>query len=375
MRLLKGQSIIEYVMIIILVMTGIIVAGPYLLRSVNAHFKLWDDTVQDSFDDRIVEARPDQIRIDIPPDCKSCPSSWTGSCGTAQKNGPGQCDETEAVWQTHCPIGCDPTPIYSCHADETRCGCTNPMMGNCWRTALDSERLAATVPSSVQSQGFRNSCALGDRVFSFSCGENRGMQVCKTDNTTTDGNRACQPMCNVQLVGENAQLCPGAGTNLSDDINATLVENRDACNSQNPGTICEAYCKEGFELSEDKTLCGPPLPACPAPVNNVDPMSIPGLKENVGYLVNGSPAYIKFHGDNQTLAKICDFAGFKKASSFSTGFWASPSDEHLVFASGGGWAHAYGNDQFCPNPIVRADQTCNCWINQISCAEPKIPCK
>jgi len=45
----RGQSIIEYTLIAVLVILGIVYMGPYALRSVNAYFKLWDDSVQDSF--------------------------------------------------------------------------------------------------------------------------------------------------------------------------------------------------------------------------------------------------------------------------------------------------------------------------------------
>jgi Flp pilus assembly pilin Flp len=51
-----GQSIIEYVLIAVLVILGIVIMGPYVLRSVNAHFKLWDDGVQDSFTENITQA-------------------------------------------------------------------------------------------------------------------------------------------------------------------------------------------------------------------------------------------------------------------------------------------------------------------------------
>ena len=34
---------IEYSLIAVLVILGIVIMGPYVLRSVGAHFKLWDD--------------------------------------------------------------------------------------------------------------------------------------------------------------------------------------------------------------------------------------------------------------------------------------------------------------------------------------------
>ena len=50
-----GQSLIEYSLIVLLVILGIVVMGPYVLRSINAHFKIWDEEIQDSHNERIVD--------------------------------------------------------------------------------------------------------------------------------------------------------------------------------------------------------------------------------------------------------------------------------------------------------------------------------
>ncbi len=47
-----GQSLIEYSLIVLLVILGIVVMGPYVLRSINAHFKIWDEEIQDSHNER-----------------------------------------------------------------------------------------------------------------------------------------------------------------------------------------------------------------------------------------------------------------------------------------------------------------------------------
>ena len=47
---------IEYIFIAILVILGIVIMGPYVLRSVNAHFKLWDESVQDSSTENLTQA-------------------------------------------------------------------------------------------------------------------------------------------------------------------------------------------------------------------------------------------------------------------------------------------------------------------------------
>ena len=64
----KGQSFIEYSIIAVLVILGVVVMGPYVLRSINAHFKMWDDQVQDSHNER----------LDILPDASGSPSGPSG---------------------------------------------------------------------------------------------------------------------------------------------------------------------------------------------------------------------------------------------------------------------------------------------------------
>lgn len=44
----KAQSILEYIAIAMLLMTALIVMGPFLKNSVNAHFKILDESIQDS---------------------------------------------------------------------------------------------------------------------------------------------------------------------------------------------------------------------------------------------------------------------------------------------------------------------------------------
>ncbi len=59
-----GQSLIEYSLIALLVILGIVVMGPYVLRSINAHFKIWDEEIQDSHNERPVYE--DAVKIPAP---------------------------------------------------------------------------------------------------------------------------------------------------------------------------------------------------------------------------------------------------------------------------------------------------------------------
>ena len=73
---------IEYVIIAVLVILGIVTMGPYVLRSIDAHFKLWDVGVQDSFDENINQAPVN----DIPANSinTNCHTPIVGSCGSNQ---------------------------------------------------------------------------------------------------------------------------------------------------------------------------------------------------------------------------------------------------------------------------------------------------
>lgn len=59
----KAQNVLEYTTLILVVAAGIIVMGPYVIRSVNAHFKSWEDAVNDATNDPMEEAD----LSDIPP--------------------------------------------------------------------------------------------------------------------------------------------------------------------------------------------------------------------------------------------------------------------------------------------------------------------
>src|SRR5689334_12161300 len=72
MRNQKGQSILEITAVITLVTIVIFFAGPTVIRSINAHFKLWDDSIQDSYNDPLKEAPPLNETL-------NCKFEWAGS--------------------------------------------------------------------------------------------------------------------------------------------------------------------------------------------------------------------------------------------------------------------------------------------------------
>lgn len=52
----NAQHTLEYMVLLILIMAGIIIGGPYAIRSWNAQMKGWEDSVVDSMDDPLMEA-------------------------------------------------------------------------------------------------------------------------------------------------------------------------------------------------------------------------------------------------------------------------------------------------------------------------------
>ena len=119
----RGQSIIEYALIAILVILGIVIMGPYVLRSVNGHFKLWDEGVKDSFEENLNQSNTIPY---IPSNC-SCHDEQLG-CGSTQIGA--QCAANEMAYSHQCNStisingvihGCDGAPLNSCKYDTSCC--------------------------------------------------------------------------------------------------------------------------------------------------------------------------------------------------------------------------------------------------------------
>ncbi len=52
----NAQHTLEYMVLLILIMAGIIIGGPYVIRSWNAQMKGWEDSVRDSMTDPLRES-------------------------------------------------------------------------------------------------------------------------------------------------------------------------------------------------------------------------------------------------------------------------------------------------------------------------------
>ncbi len=110
LKLKQAQSTIEYCTMVALVMVGIVVLGPYVIRSVNAHFKMWEDTTEDAFLDPLSDRDPTGLPT---PQCR-CPFKPIG-CGL------GGCKKTEMYWDKDCvPLDCE-LPEPKCEVENSCC--------------------------------------------------------------------------------------------------------------------------------------------------------------------------------------------------------------------------------------------------------------
>ena len=88
-----GQSVLEYCVILTLVMAGIIIMRPYVVRSWNAQMKGWEDSVEDSQKDKLAQSN-DRVLL------QGCNCRWeTVGCGNLNRS------ETQSNPPNTCYIG------------------------------------------------------------------------------------------------------------------------------------------------------------------------------------------------------------------------------------------------------------------------------
>ncbi len=214
MRLSKeAQSTLEYLTVMVLVMVGIVVMGPYVIRSVNAHLKMWEDVADDSYTDPMIKGG-----FDFPaPTCK-CPKEPIG-CGL------GSCKPTEKLYQKNCtPLDCEPQET-SCIVDDTCC---------------------------TKLCGASGGCPTGQSTL-IQCGNNLQPKNCVPD-----------PICPAGCTGsipDHATICTGSDQNVPSPTPWIPVAN---CT----GAKCEAVCDGAYPFDPQLQRCQPP--ECNIPLTNVN---------------------------------------------------------------------------------------------------------
>ncbi len=205
--------------------------GPYVLRSTNAHFKLWDESVQDSSTENITQAPANGIPIIIS-NC-TCTDS-AGSCGGSLTGL--QCGGNQRNYNHNCtPLLCDGAPASYCQDDPLCCtvwaniGCGTIPVGQ-------------TPPS--------DNCNYGYEIQSQECGTTNSVQCVL--------NASCNPQC-LGVISPGALFC---ATNTSSPPTSGLTQNYGITYVANQGACpvpaqCQVYCDtaNSYFLNASGTAC------------------------------------------------------------------------------------------------------------------------
>ncbi|MBF0490549.1 MAG: hypothetical protein HQL15_08020, partial [Candidatus Omnitrophica bacterium] len=201
MRKTHGQSIIEYTVLAMLIIVGTIVMGPYLIRSINAQFKLWQESIDDSTNDRMQQGGSINIAS---VDCHANPLT-NGGCGA--RGNVKQCKPNERYQYTPCTIGtccygkdfsetctADPTccdEVTSCSGGGLLTGCcgTTPINPIITRTPDANGYLPPIYPTAPLNP--TDDCYYGEELQIGIC---NGMGV-SPDKYICQSNSNCKPKC------------------------------------------------------------------------------------------------------------------------------------------------------------------------------------
>lgn len=204
--------------------------GPYVLRSVNAHFKLWDEGVHDSFTEKLAQA-PVGVIPNIPLNC-TCTTS-AGDCGSSLASS--QCAASQRIYNHTCSLqGCDGAPASSCVDDPSCCSAWAPV--GCGTVPLGQP------PTSTN-------CNYGYQILAHQCGSNNTIE-CNLDP-------ACPPPACLGILSPGAIPCPNeppANGILNQNNGISYVQSSANCNSN---ATCQYYCDtvNSYFLNPTGTSC------------------------------------------------------------------------------------------------------------------------
>lgn len=242
----QAQHAIEYTILMTLIMAGIIIVGPYVVRSWNANLKGWDDSVTDSIQDPLLEVPAADAPIE---GCNPDPETNEG-CGLGMYDvctgSTISCGPLEMlVSQKYNPPGCRCTiepvpPIAECKSDNSCCSYTP---GAC---------------------GINGGCPDGQRAYTETCGSGSPASVCgyvdpPGSNIFTPG--ATDPLCVFQCQGSKViaptigydNVCPNDEIGLSNNTTNYSYVNNGGCTA----TKCQIECAPSPFVSKG-TYCDCP---------------------------------------------------------------------------------------------------------------------
>ncbi|MBZ0167059.1 MAG: hypothetical protein K8I00_09655, partial [Candidatus Omnitrophica bacterium] len=229
-----GQSIIEYALLIILVLGGVYVMSPYVIRSWNANIKGFDDAVKDSYREPIEPSPPGVIDV-------SCDSGYGDPCQNPPCCGYGTCEEYErtTAWLTN-PIGCaDPPGGVTFQCTEDAACCTTPV-----KLPVPAFCTDPRCPNTTEVPALF-SCGFEDHV-------NPPNFVCLYD-------RNCDLQClnppNPADPQYEPAICPNDDINLTIDTNVTFVEYGKCSAPAGSSPKCQWECVAGFVPAFGASSC------------------------------------------------------------------------------------------------------------------------
>jgi hypothetical protein len=135
-KIFRAQSTLEFIMIIILVLAGVMVMGPYVLRSVNAYMRSWELSADQAKNNPTVIIQPWELPDGPPPppscatDCEYCTQAdcrapkcmWRIVYSDYGSPTPGECQLIQEKCRMYNPGDCtDFTPPNDCCYEESAC--------------------------------------------------------------------------------------------------------------------------------------------------------------------------------------------------------------------------------------------------------------
>jgi len=255
----KGQSIIEYATMAALITVGVLVMGPYVVRSINALFKSIEEDVNDSLNEDIHQASPGYSL----PEC---------TCGELidQECGGWTCNDYQMYRKRTCnPTGCEilflqarnvKIQMDDCEYRDNCCdewkekecganmspyidgGCPDGEMGyyhECGETRITEYACQSQCQGEV-------GCAPPVQTSPFYVGHWDCFYYCHADGDPSTPVDATNPLNPAPPSRTN--WCPNATTGLPGKRPVNYV---DSCS----GTKCEAKCKPSFILKDGFCQC------------------------------------------------------------------------------------------------------------------------
>lgn len=245
----RGQSLLEYGLILAIVVSAIIVGGPILKNSLNSHFRLLDDATQDSLTEQIRSTTQTSSELWnttcecsewIKSSCSGKNRQWTRTC-TEQcdvekkyENDDTCCSELlDMSCGTLLPDGSSPT-LIECLPDRTpwdskitaaiQHSPSNTFRGTCATKTPDPDHPSEYLIADTEA------CAIGERKVRVECGETSTTTVItpgdpdyvdpatdpEADNTRTENfeniyyackvDPSCEPACDPQTLSNSHAL-------------------------------------------------------------------------------------------------------------------------------------------------------------------------